>query len=77
MPAASECKNCDISAKSLLHFCIFLANPNFDNKTDYIFSKPIKSHFNDILSTWKYSQLLNAQVEYISVIKISHSKQQD
>jgi len=29
MPAASKGKNCDISVKPLLHFCMFIVNPTW------------------------------------------------
>jgi len=53
MLAACEGK----TSRPLLHFSKFFVNPNFDLETDYIFGKPIKDVFNDILSVRKYYQL--------------------
>jgi len=43
--------------KSLLHFCKFLVNANFDLVTKYIFKTSFNNNSVDILSVWKYCQL--------------------
>ena len=53
----------------LLHFCQLLSNPNIDLELEYIFGKPMKRRFQDVLSVQKYYQFFHARVEYISVTK--------
>jgi len=58
----------DFFVKSLLKFCKFLVNSNFDLKPNCIFRNTMKRRFHDILSVRKYCQLFT-RVEYKNILK--------
>jgi len=59
----------------LLHFCIFLINPNIDLELDCIFGKPMNRRFQVYIVYTGILSTFHARIEYISVKQICHWNQ--
>jgi len=61
-------------SETVLHFCTFLLNPQFDLEPDYIVRKPIKRRFQRYIVRTEIFSTFHARVEYISVKTVISGK---
>jgi len=54
----------DFFVKSLLHFCNFFVNPNFDLEINCIFRKPMTRRFQRYTACMKILSIFHTRVKY-------------